>query len=72
MFDIYRDTRRGLLVLPAGRPIPSRLTGSWLKRKRKASVVSEAIRNDIDRLGFHLRDLGVLQGAIAARLSEFS
>lgn len=57
MYDVYLNGRNDLLVVPRGSPIPSDLGGNWRKKKRAVRSVSEQIREDVQRLGYHLRSL---------------
>jgi hypothetical protein len=58
MFDVYLDSRRDLLVLGRGVPIPpGDASGGWRKRKRGATNVSEEIGQAIQRHGYYKRKL---------------
>lgn len=54
MYDVYLSGN-DLLVLPSGHRIPSETRGAWRKKRRVVRTVSEAIRDDILRLGYHRR-----------------
>jgi hypothetical protein len=56
MYDVYLNGRNDLLVVPRGYSIPSDVNGNWRKR-RAVRWVSEMIRHDVQRLGYHLRSL---------------
>ena len=56
MYDVYLNGRNDLLVVPRGYSIPSDVNGNWRKR-RAVRWVSEMIRQDVQRLGYHLRSL---------------
>jgi hypothetical protein len=56
MYDVYLNGRNDLLVVLRGYSIPSDLSGNWRKRRAVRSV-SEMIRQDVQRLGYHRRSL---------------
>jgi hypothetical protein len=56
MYDVYLNGRNDLLVVLRGYSIPSDVNGSWRKR-RAVRWVSEMIRQDVQRLGYHRRSL---------------
>lgn len=57
MFDVYLNTRRDLLVVRNGLPIPlPDASGRWHKKKKVASV-SEDIKLAVQRQGYYLRKL---------------
>lgn len=56
MYDVYLNGRNDLLVVLRGYSIPSDLSGNWRKRRAVRSV-SEMIRKDVQRLGYHRRSL---------------
>jgi hypothetical protein len=58
MYDVYLDGKAGLLVVPRGSLLPAALCGSWRKKKRAVRYVSEAIRKDVQRQGYHRRKRG--------------
>jgi hypothetical protein len=57
MYDVYLNRRNDLLVVPRGYSIPSEMAGSWQKGKRAVRSVSETIRQDVQRRGYHRRRL---------------
>ena len=57
MYDVYLNGRKDLLVVPRGQSIPSEMAGSWRKKKRAVSSVSETIRRDVQRRGYYRRRL---------------
>jgi hypothetical protein len=57
MYDVYLNGRNDLLVVLRGYSIPSDLNGNWRKKKRAVRFVSEMIRQDVQRLGYHRRSL---------------
>jgi hypothetical protein len=57
MYDVYLNGRNDLLVVPRGYSIPSDFGGSWRKKKRTVRSVSEGIRKDVLRRGYHRRSL---------------
>ena len=56
MYDVYLNGRNDLLVVLRGYAIPSDVNGNWRKRRAVRSV-SEMIRQDVQRLGYHRRSL---------------
>jgi hypothetical protein len=57
MYDVYLNGRNDLLVVPRGYSVPSDLSGNWRRKKRAARSVSEMIRQDVQRRGYHRRSL---------------
>ncbi|MGY4258869.1 hypothetical protein ACVI1L_005937 [Bradyrhizobium sp. USDA 4516] len=57
MYDVYLSGKNDLLVIRRGLPIPSNLGGNWRKRKRTVRSVSEEIREDVAKRGYHWRKL---------------
>jgi hypothetical protein len=55
MFDVYLNTKRNLLVVRNGLPIPD-ASGRWRKMKKVASV-SEDIELAVQRQGYYMRKL---------------
>ena len=55
MFDVYLNTRRNLLVVRNGLPIPD-ASGRWRKMKKVASV-SDDIKLAVQRQGYYMRKL---------------
>ncbi|MFQ3453770.1 hypothetical protein [Bradyrhizobium sp. UFLA01-814] len=58
MYDVYLSGKNDLLVIRRGLPIPSNLGGNWRKKKRTVQSVSEKIREDVEKRGYHRRRLG--------------
>jgi hypothetical protein len=58
MYDIYVNDRNGLLVVPRGSRFPSEEKGTW-RKKRTVRSVSNLIKEDILRRGYHFRNLSV-------------
>ena len=57
MFDVYLNTKRDLLVVRNGLPIPlPDASGRWRKMKKVASV-SEDIKLAVQRQGYYKRKL---------------
>jgi hypothetical protein len=57
MFDVYLNTKRDLLVVRNGLPIPlPDASGRWRKKKKVASV-SEDIKLAVQRQGYYMRKL---------------
>jgi hypothetical protein len=56
--DVYLNTRRDLLVVKKGCPIPPVATvGKWRKSKKRVVKVSDAIRSALQRQGYYMRKL---------------
>jgi hypothetical protein len=56
--DVYLSTRRDLLVVKKGCPIPPVATlGKWRKSKKRVVKVSDEIRSALQRQGFYMRKL---------------
>ena len=55
MFDVYLNTKRNLLVVRNGLPIPD-ASGRWRKMKKVASV-SDDIKLAVQRQGYYMRKL---------------
>jgi hypothetical protein len=57
MFDVYLNTKRDLLVVRNGLPIPfPDASGRWRKKKKVVSV-SEDIKLTVQRQGYYTRKL---------------
>ena len=57
MFDVYLNTKRDLLIVRNGLPIPlPDASGRWRKKKKVASV-SEDIKLAVERQGYYMRKL---------------
>jgi hypothetical protein len=55
--DVYLNTRRDLLVVKKGCPIPPVAPGGWRKSKKRVVKVSEEIRSAIQMHGYYMRKL---------------
>jgi hypothetical protein len=55
--DVYLNTRRDLLVVKSGCPIPAIAAGGWRKSKKRAVKVSDEIRSALQMQGYYLRKL---------------
>ncbi|MEH2571836.1 hypothetical protein V1272_001171 [Bradyrhizobium sp. AZCC 1708] len=56
--DLYLNTRRDLLVVKKGSPIPPvALPGRWRKSKKRIVKVSEQIRSALQAQGYYMRKL---------------
>jgi len=56
--DVYLNTRRALLVVKKGYPIPPvAVPGSWRKSKKRVVKVSEEITSAIQTQGYYMRKL---------------
>jgi hypothetical protein len=56
--DVYLSTRRDLLVVKKGCPIPLvAAPGSWRKSKKRVVKVSEEIRSALQMQGYYMRKL---------------
>ena len=56
--DVYLSTRRDLLVVKKGCPIPPvAAPGRWRKRKKRVVKVSEEIRSALQMQGYYMRKL---------------
>ena len=56
--DVYLNSRRDLLVVKKGCPIPPiAALGSWRKSKKRVVKVSEEIRSAIQAHGYYMRKL---------------
>ena len=63
MFDVYLNSRRDLLVVRNGLPIPvTEASGRWRKRNRgRLASVSEEIRVAVQKQGYYMRRLKDLE-----------
>ena len=61
MYDVYLGGKNDLLVIRRGLPIPAKLGGNWRKKKRTVRSVSERIRDDVEKRGYHWRKLGSMR-----------
>nr|WP_245310348.1 hypothetical protein [Bradyrhizobium jicamae] len=57
MMDVYLNTRRHLLVVKSGCPIPVVAPGGWRKTKKRVAKVSEEISSAIQTHGYYMRKL---------------
>lgn len=56
--DVYLSSKRDLLVVKKGSPIPSTaMPGSWKKSKKRVAKVSEEIRSAVEKQGYYIRKL---------------
>nr|WP_083519400.1 hypothetical protein [Bradyrhizobium jicamae] len=55
--DVYLNTRRELLVVKKGCPIPPVAPGGWRKSKKRVAKVSEEIKAAIHTHGYYMRKL---------------
>jgi hypothetical protein len=56
--DVYLNTRRDLLVVKKGSPIPPvAALGSWRKTKKSVAKVSEEIKSALQTQGYYMRKL---------------
>jgi hypothetical protein len=56
--DVYLNTRRDLLVVKKGSPIPlAAALGSWRKSKKRVVKVSEEIGSALQMQGYYMRKL---------------
>jgi hypothetical protein len=56
--DVYLNTRRDLLVVKKGSPIPPvAAVGKWRKSKKRVVKVSEEIRSALQQQGYYMRKL---------------
>ena len=56
--DVYLSTRRDLLVVKKGCPIPPiAAPGGWRKRKKRVVKVSQEIRSALQMQGYYMRKL---------------
>ena len=56
--DVYLNTRRDLLVVKKGAPMPPVVAmGSWRKTKRRVNKVSDVISLALESQGYYMRNL---------------
>ena len=55
--DVYLNTRRDLLVVKSGCPIPAIAAGGWRKSKKRPAKVSEEISSAVQTQGYYMRKL---------------
>lgn len=59
--DVYLNTRRDLLVVKKGCPIPPAATsGKWRKSKKRVVKVSDEIMSAIQTQGYYMRKMSDL------------
>jgi hypothetical protein len=62
MFDVYLNSRRNLLVVRTGFPIPvDDASGKWRKMKRGIAGVSDEIRRAVQCQGYYMRKVSDLR-----------
>jgi hypothetical protein len=58
MVDVYLSTRRDLLVVKKGFPMPPvSIKGQWRKSRKKVTRLSEEISSALQRQGYYVRKL---------------
>jgi hypothetical protein len=58
VFDIYRNVKRGLLVLTTGSAVPVLSSAhKWRKSRKRVLKVSDEIRSAVQEQGYYLRNL---------------
>ena len=58
MVDVYYNTKRDLLVVKKGCPMPPiGEQGKWRKSKKRVIKVSDEIRSTLQRQGYYMRKL---------------
>ena len=56
--DVYLNTKRDLLVVQKGFPVPSvAAQGKWRKSKKRVIKVSDEISSALQRQGYYMRKL---------------
>jgi hypothetical protein len=56
--DVYLNTKRDLLVVKKGYPMPPAVAqGKWRKSKKRVIKVSDEIRSSLQRQGYYTRKL---------------
>ena len=56
--DVYLNTKRDLLVVKKGYPMPPAVAqGKWHKSKKRVIKVSDEIRSALQRQGYYMRKL---------------
>jgi hypothetical protein len=68
----YLDRRSDLLVVLKGESVPAGLTDYWKIRRRAVKSMSDAIREDVQRRGYHDRSLITARRTSHCRISEAS
>ncbi|MGY4177683.1 hypothetical protein ACVIHH_002974 [Bradyrhizobium sp. USDA 4518] len=72
MYDVYLNGRKEILVVARGKDLPPEVGGSWRMKKRWVRVVSEEIRDDVERRGYHQRSLDAAPGHSRRRRKPLS
>jgi hypothetical protein len=58
MFDVYRNDKRGFLVLSTGSAIPVLYSAhKWRKSRKRVLKVSDEIKSAVQARGYYLRSL---------------
>ena len=72
--DVYSNSRRDLLVVKKGCPIPpGAVPGSWRKSNKKRVIkVSEEIRSAIQTYGYYMRKVRDLKHTGKTRMAAVS
>ena len=56
--DVYFNTKRDLLVVKKGFPVPLiGASGKWRKSKKRVIKISDEIRSALQRQGYYMRKL---------------
>ena len=56
--DVYLNTRRDLLIVKKGYPMPlAAAQGKWRKSKKRVIKVSDEISSALQRQGYYMRKL---------------
>ena len=56
--DVYLNTKRDLLVVKTGYPMPpDAARGKWRKSKKRVTKVSDEISSALQRQGYYMRKL---------------
>ncbi|PSO21515.1 hypothetical protein [Bradyrhizobium sp. MOS003] len=59
MFDVYRNDKRGLLVLSTGSAVPALYSAhTWRKSRKRVLKVSNEIKSAVQAQGYYIRSLG--------------
>jgi hypothetical protein len=58
MFDVYRNDKRGLLVLSTGCAVPALYSAhTWRKSRQRVLKVSNEIKSAVQAQGYYVRSL---------------
>ena len=60
--DVYLNTKRDLLIVKKGFPVPVAAQGKWRKSKKRVIKVSDEISSALQRQGYYMRKLRDLHG----------